>query len=74
VNQAPPIPGTYQHFKGGKYRVIGTATHSETKEPMVIYTPLYNDSGLWVRPLAMFTEAVIDAHENVIPRFRRIGD
>ena len=34
------------------------ARHSETLEPLVVYRPLYNDSGLWVRPYAMFVEYV----------------
>ena len=50
--------GIYKHFKGNEYRVIDTATHSETMEVMVIYKPLYNDSGLWVRPLDMFLEKI----------------
>ncbi len=33
--------------------------HSETLEPLVLYRPLYNASGDWVRPYAMFTEAVV---------------
>ena len=45
-------PGRYRHFKGGEYRVHGVATHSETGGAMVVYTPLYGDGGLWVRPLA----------------------
>jgi hypothetical protein len=32
--------------------------HSETLEPLVLYRPLYNDSGMWVRPHAMFLETV----------------
>ncbi len=51
-------PGIYRHFKGNEYQVIGVAKHSETQEEMVVYTPLYNDSGLWVRPLTMFTEFI----------------
>ena len=51
-------PGRYRHFKGGEYRVIGVARHSETDEPLVVYTPLYDSSGLWVRPLSMFLETV----------------
>ena len=55
-----PLPdtpsGRYRHYKGGEYEVIGVARHSETHEPLVVYRPLYNASGLWVRPHAMFFE------------------
>ncbi len=47
-------PGRYRHYKGGEYEVIGVARHSETHEPMVVYRPLYNNTGWWVRPHAMF--------------------
>ncbi len=68
-----PSPGRYRHFKGGEYQVTGVARHSETEELLVVYSPLYGDGGLWVRPLAMFTERVV--HEGVEqPRFVRIGD
>ena len=30
-------PGKYRHFKGNEYRVLYTARHSETLEPMVVY-------------------------------------
>jgi len=54
----PPLPdtptGRYRHYKGGEYEVIGVARHSETLEALVVYRPLYNASGLWVRPHAMF--------------------
>jgi hypothetical protein len=65
-------PGRYRHFKGGEYEVLGTARHSETMEPMVVYRPLDEDSGWWVRPLAMFVETV--THEGKIkPRFEPLG-
>ena len=52
----PRIPlGRYRHYKGGEYEVLGVVRHSETLEPLVLYRPLYNDSGSWVRPYGMFT-------------------
>ena len=48
----------YRHFKGNMYKVAGFAIHSETMEDMVIYEPLYNNSGLWVRPKRMWNEVV----------------
>jgi len=52
-------PGRYRHYKGGEYEVIGVARHSETNAPLVVYRPLYNGSGWWVRPHAMFFESVV---------------
>ena len=61
-------PGGYRHFKGGEYQVQGVATHSETGEQLVVYTPLYGEGGLWIRPLSMFLEAV-DRDGKQQPRF-----
>ena len=66
-------PGKYRHFKGGEYQVLGTALHSETGEPMVVYRALYGEGGLWVRPAHMWTEPVArDGYSG--PRFRYIGE
>jgi hypothetical protein len=75
--QLLPLPaatlGRYRHYKGGEYEVIGVARHSETHEPLVVYRPLYNDSGWWVRPHAMFFESVlVDGVRR--PRFEKIDD
>lgn len=64
--------GIYEHYKGGRYRVIDIARHSETEEWMVLYQPLYGEQELWVRPFDMFVETVnIDGND--VPRFRFIG-
>jgi cyclomaltodextrinase len=64
--------GRYRHFKGAEYDVKGLATHSETGEQLVVYSPLYGEGGLWVRPLTMFLETV--EHEgNRRQRFEYIG-
>jgi hypothetical protein len=65
------IGGTYQHYKGHKYKVHALALHSETLEEVVFYECLYkNPQGqLWVRPKKMFTELL----ENGRPRFKLIN-
>lgn len=61
-------PGTYRHYKGNLYEVVDVATHSETEERLVVYRALYAERGLWVRPLAMFTETV-EVDGVTVPRF-----
>lgn len=64
-------PGRYRHYKGNEYEVIGMARHSETREMMVVYRPLYGEGTLWVRPAVMFIEDVmIDG--KTMPRFERL--
>ena len=65
--------GKYRHFKGMEYELLGTASHSQTLEPMVVYRALYGDGGLWVRPLSMWNEHV-DREDYHGPRFLYIGE
>ena len=67
------LPGVYRHHKGQQYEVVGVARHSETEEEFVVYRALYGDRGLWIRPIAMFTESV-DKDGVSVPRFARIDD
>jgi uncharacterized protein DUF1653 len=54
LSPLPDTPlGLYRHYKGGEYEVLGVARHSETHEPLVVYRPLHNATGWWVRPHAM---------------------
>ena len=72
MSNLTPLPeaplGRYRHYKGNEYEVLGVVRHSETLAPLVLYRPLYNDSGLWVRPYAMFFEEV-DVDGVRVPRF-----
>ena len=67
------LPGSYRHYKGNDYKVMGVAKHSETGEDLVVYRPLYGESGLWVRPLSMFIEQV-DVDGTPVPRFSLLSD
>ncbi|MBO5195795.1 MAG: DUF1653 domain-containing protein [Clostridia bacterium] len=49
--------GTYRHFKGGMYKVVAIALHSENLEEMVVYQNIENGK-CWVRPASMWDEKV----------------
>ena len=71
------VGGTYQHYKGNSYQVIGTARHSETLEEMIVYkslyeTPKFPEGSIWVRPKQMFEEYV-EYKGMPVPRFGYIS-
>ena len=91
INASPKIspltvePGVYEHYRGGRYEVLGVARFSEDPhQEFVVYKALYQSvlepegtiipaGTLWVRPKAMFLETVADANGKQIPRFKKIS-
>jgi len=63
--------GTYKHYKGNRYEVIGIGRHSETHQEMVIYRALYGANDFWVRPLSSFLE-MVEWEGHTVPRFKLI--
>ena len=58
MNREIKIGGIYRHFKGGKYKVITTAWHTETGEKLVIYISMGLSGNVFARPIEMFLSEV----------------
>jgi hypothetical protein len=65
------INGTYEHYKGSRYKVLAKARDCETHEELVVYQALYGQDEIWVRPLAIFLENIIIDGKSQ-PRFKSV--
>lgn len=63
----------YRHYKGGIYKIICIAKHSENKERLVIYQDQEDLRKIWARPEKMFSE-IIKINNISTPRFKFIKD
>ena len=63
------VGGLYRHYKGGLYRVVSIAKHSETLEELVVYVNETDPTLVWARPISMWNERVGDGL-----RFTLLGD
>ena len=74
---AQPVEGElYRHFKGGLYRIVTIAQHTETSEGLVIYRSEEDPSKVWARPVVNFLSPVDkvkypDATQDM--RFEKVG-
>ena len=62
--------GTWKHFKGGIYEVLGTAKHTETLLVYVVYQDAKGKT--WIRPKRMWDE-IVKKENYEGPRFVKIS-
>lgn len=64
--------GTYRHFKGQLYEVVGVGLDADTTRPVVVYTPLYeSDTPFWVRRYEDFI-AYVKVDGRSVARFTKV--
>lgn len=59
--------------KGGTYKILALAKHSESLEDLVVYEALYDNpvAKVWARPLSMWQEE-IEINGQKMPRFELV--
>lgn len=63
----------FEHFRGGKYKLIGFGKDSETLEDVVVYKALYGTGQIWVRPYEIFFSKVKLPDGTEVERFKEIN-
>jgi len=58
------------HYKGGVYKIVGIALHTETEERLVIYHPFKSPTILWARPYDMFN-GMVATKNGMVKRFSK---
>lgn len=69
----PIVNECYKHYKGGLYKVLYLAKHTETEEIMVVYKSLYGNNDIWCRPLSMWND-LIEIDGKIVKRFQLVKE
>ena len=69
----PVVGGLYRHYKGGMYRILTIARHSETLEELVVYANASDPALVWARPISMWSETV-ETKDGTVLRFTIVNE
>lgn len=67
------IAGTYRHFKGNDYEVLGEAIEENGSEDYVFYRQLYDPFSFWIKPKKLFFEKK-KVGGDLIDRYKKIAE
>lgn len=65
-------PGVYEHFKGGRFRLLMLAREEGTGTRVVVYTHLDETGHVWTRSVKSWVEQVEWPDGVERPRFRHV--
>jgi cyclomaltodextrinase len=65
----PEINAIYDHYKGGRYKVITLAKHTETDEILVIYKSIHFGT-IYARPLEQWFNTIEQTNQQ---RFTKVN-
>lgn len=63
--------GLYEHYKRGRFVVLGVAKNCKTEEEVVVFYNEFNLKALWVRPVEEFL-GTVELNGEQVPRFVKL--
>lgn len=69
-NQRVPS-GLYEHYKRGRFIVLGVAKNCKTEEEVVVFYNEFNLKALWIRPVEEFL-GTVELNGEQVPRFVKL--
>ena len=67
-----PTDRYFEHYMGGKYKLIAIAKDTDTLENVVVYQEMFGDHQIWIRPMSVFFGKEKMADGTVVDLYKEI--